>query len=268
MRPSLAALTAAAVAATVAVRAGTARADDGPPASRWVGAPVLPDGRGEVTVVHEFRLSSYFYLPSEVGDAWATGVDVAYAVTPRLTLGLGHSARERGTLDRGGGWCHDGARQRCAGAYAGALASARWLARRGEHGTFTALARAGVIGLEPVQPVVRLGAAVRTSRDRWWLVAEPEVQIALGHREAGNRDVLVAPVWIGFGRERAAAWVMTGARGQMVGLGEKLEIPFVLGGAARVRGVRVGVEAGWPKLLGPQNTFNVRHGAVWVGAGF
>ena len=125
-----------------------------------------------------------------------------------------------------------------------------------------------MIGLEPVQPVVRLGGSARAARGRWWLVAEPEVQVALGHREAGNRDVLVAPLWIGLGRRRAAAWLMTGARGQLVGLGEKLEIPFVLGGAVSARGVRVGVEAGWPKLAGPQNTFNVRHGAVWVAAAF
>jgi hypothetical protein len=243
--------------------ARAAHADD-----RWVGAPVLPAGRGEVVAVHEFRLSSYFYLPGEVGDAWATGVDLAFAVTPRLTLGLGHSARERGTLDRGGGWCHGGARQRCEGAYAGALLDARWRVARGRRVTWAALARAGVIGLEPVQPVVRLGGSARAVRGRWWLVAEPELQIALGHREAGNRDVLVAPVWIGVGRGRASAWMMTGARGQMVGLGEKVEIPVVLGGGVSVRGVRLAVEAGWPKLLGPQNTFNVRHGAVSLGVAF
>jgi len=243
--------------------AAIADADD-----RWVGAAVLPDGRGEVVVVHELRLSTYFYLPDELGHAWATGVDVAFAVTPRLTLGLGHSSRALGTLDHGGGWCHEGAQQRCDGAYAGALVDARWRAYAGGRVTIAALARAGVIGLDPVQPVVRLGGSARSARGRWWLVAEPEVQVALGHREAGNRDVLVAPVWIGFGRGRAAAWVMTGARGQMVGLGEKLEIPFVLGGAVSVRGVRLGVEAGWPKLLGPQNTFNVRHGALWIGAAF
>lgn len=243
--------------------AGAAHAGDG-----WVGAPVLPDGHGEVFVVHELRLSSYFYLPSEVGDAWATGVDVAYAVTPRLTLGLGHSARERGTLDHGGGWCHDGARQRCAAAYAGSLVDARWRAYRDRRVTIATLARVGLAGIEPVQPFVRLGGSARAARGRWWLVLEPEIQVALGHREAGNRDTLVAPLWIGFGRQRVAAWVMTGMRGQMVGLGEKFEIPFVLGGAVTMRGVRVGLEAGWPKLAGPQNTFNVRHGAVWLGGAF
>ncbi|HUQ02341.1 MAG TPA: hypothetical protein VM261_07580 [Kofleriaceae bacterium] len=243
--------------------AASARADDA-----WVGAPVLPDGRVAVTAVHEVLLSTYFYLPDEAGEAWATGVDVAYAVTPRLTLGLGHSARARGTLDHGGGWCHEGARQRCDGAYAGALVDARWRAYRGARWTVAALVRAGVIGLEPVQPVVRLGGSARTTRGPWWLVVEPEVQVALGHREAGNRDVLIVPVWAGVGRGRAAAWVMTGVRGQTVGLREKLEIPFVIGSAVALRGVRVGVEAGWPKLIGPQNTFNVRHGALFVAASF
>jgi hypothetical protein len=256
-------------ALTVCGVAARARAD-----ASWVGAPVLPDGRAEVAVVHEFRLSSYFYLPGEVGNAWSTGVDVAHAVSPRLTLGLAHSSRASGTLDHGGGWCH-GVAQRCAGAYAGALVDARWRAYRGRRVTLAGLARAGVIGLEPVQPVVRLGGSARAVRGRWWLVVEPEVQISLGHREAGNRDVLVAPVWLGVdaggrgrGCVRAAAWMLTGARGQLVGLGEKVEIPFVVGGAVSVRDWRLGVEAGWPKLAGPQNTFNVRHGAVWLGAAF
>jgi hypothetical protein len=268
VRPSSLLLLPLAVAAAVLARPmGVARADE-PPASRWVGAPVLPAGGFDVNAVHELRLTRFKHLPDEVGDAWADGLDLAVAVSPRLTLGLGHSARARGTLDHGGGWCHDGRGQVCDRAYAGALVDARWLARRGQRGSVTALVRAGVIGLGPVRPVVRLGLSGRRWRGRWWGALEPEFQIAFGHREAGNRDQLVAPLWIGFGRRRAAGWLMTGVRGELVGFGEKFEIPFLLGGGFTYGRVRVGAEAGMPQLAGPQNTGNVRHAAIWLGATF
>ncbi len=266
MRPSYLSLVAVTVAVVTApVR--DLRADE-PPASRWVGAPVLPVGRLDVNAVHELRLTRFKHLPDEFGDAWADGIDLAIAVSPRLTLGLGHSARARGTIDHGGGWCHDGRGQVCDRAYAGALLDARWLARRGERGSVTALARAGVIGLGPVRPAVRLGLSGRRWRGRWWGAVEPEFQIALGHREAGNRDQLVAPLWIGVGHRRAAAWIMTGVRGELVGFGEKYEIPLLLGGGLTVRQVRVGAEVGLPQLAGPQNTGNVRHAAIWLGVTF
>lgn len=250
--------------------AGTAHADL-PPASRWVGAAVWPAGDVHVSVVHELRLSRFRHLPDEVGDPWSDSIDVAVAIDPRLTLGLSHSARSRGTVDHGGGWCHDGPAQRCDAAYAGALVDARWRVtapKRGERGELVALARIGVGDLSPVRPVVRLGLSGRRARGRFWGVVEPEFQIALGHREAGNRDQLIAPIWIGVGRRRAAAWIMSGVRSEMVGFGEKYEIPFMLGGAVAFRSLRVGGEAGFPQLAGPQNTGNVRHAAVWVGATF
>ncbi len=259
---------AAAVVAAGAGGAAVARAEPAPPASRWVGAPRLPAGRGEALAVHELRLSTYFYLPGEVGDPWATGVDVAHGVDARLTIGLGHSSRGRGTVDHGGGWCHDGPGRRCSRAYAGALVDARLRVHDGERLVATALVRAGAIGLGPLRAVVRLGGSVRTARGRWWLVAEPEVQVALGRRAYGNRDTLIAPLWLGVGRRRAAAWLLTGARGQLVGFGEKVEIPVVLGAGVGLGRVRAGIEAGWPKLLGPQNTANVRQGTVWLGASF
>jgi hypothetical protein len=258
------------VALFVVALAGIARTAhaDLPPASRWVGAAVLPERRVDVAVVHEFRLSRFQYWPDEVGDPWADGVDVAVGVTPRLTLGLSHSARSRGTVDHGGGWCHESPKQWCDAAYAGALVDARWRVLGTERHQLGVLARAGVADFGPVRPVVRLGISERRVRGRVWGVVEPEFQIAFGNREDGNRDQLVLPVWIGVGRRRAAAWVMAGVRGELVGFGEKYELPLMLGGAVTYRSVRIGGEAGFPQLAGPQNTANVRHGAVWIGATF
>ncbi len=246
-----------------------ARADTPPPpAARWIGAARQPAGRVDLAVVHELRLTRFRHLPDELGDAWATGLDIAYGVNERLTVGVGHSARARGTVDHGGGWCHDGRGQRCDRAYAGALVDARWLARAGRRGELATLAGAGVIALGPARPVVRLGLSGRSARGRWWAAFEPVVQVAFGNRAHGNRDQLVAPAWIGVGRRRAAAWIMTGVRGELVGWREKYEIPLVLGGGLTLGRVRAGAEAGLPQLAGPQNTGNVRHAAIWLGGAF
>jgi hypothetical protein len=248
---------------TLVAPAERARADT-PPASRWVGAAVVPERRVDVAVVHELRLSRFRYWPDEIGIAWADGVDVAVGVSPRLTLGLSHSARARGTVDHGGGWCHELRGHPCDAAYAGALVDARWLVSANRRRQLAALARAGVMGLAPARPVVRLGVSSRHGRGPLWGVVEPEVQIALGNRAYGSRDQLVAPLWLGVGRRRAAAWVMSGVRGELVGFREKLEIPFMLGAGVTYGRARIGVEAGWPQLAGPQNTGNIRHAALWI----
>ncbi len=250
------------VASATLARAG---APAGAPGG-WVGARVLPTGQVEVAVVHELLLTTYRINPDELGDPWATGVDLAIAARPGLTLGLSHSARAQGTVDRGGGWCHDDRSHRCSRAYAGGLLDARWRLRDTEGLAVAALGRLGAIGLGPMRPVVRLGLSARAGRGRWWAVVEPEVQVSLGHRELGSRDTLIAPVWLGVGQRRAAAWLQTGLRGQLVGFGEKLEIPLVLGAAVQVSRLRAGVEVGWPKLAGPVNTGNVRHAALWLAA--
>jgi hypothetical protein len=41
-------------------------------------------------------------------------------------------------------------------------------------------------------------------------------------------------------------------------------VPLVLGGGVALGRARAGIEAGFPRLLGPQNTGNVRHGALWL----
>lgn len=251
-------------ALAIVALAGPARADDS-----LVGAPVLPDGTRRVSAVHELRLTTFRILPDEVGAAWATSLDAAVAVSPRLTLGLSHSSRALGTVDRGGGWCHEGGTHRCAAAYAGGFVDARWLARTRAAYTLAALARAGLAGTGPIRPAVRLGVALRARRtptSRLWLVAEPEIQVALGNRAAGNRDTLIAPLFLGadLARRRLSLYLATGLRGQTVGFGDKWEVPFVLGTAITAGRARAGLEAGFPRILGPQNTGNVRHGAIWI----
>ncbi len=248
--------------------ASRAHAPDAPVAAH-VGAPVLSDGAGRVSIVHELRLTTFRILPDELGAAWATSIDAAVAVSPRLTLGVSHSARSLGTIDRGGGWCHEGGTHRCPAAYAGGFLDARWLARTRPTYTLAALARAGLAGTGPIRSAVRLGLSLRARRapgSRLWLVAESELQVALGNRAAGNRDTLIAPLWLGadLAKRRLSLCLATGLRGQTVGFGDKWEVPFVLGAAVALGRAHAGLEAGFPRILGPQNTGNVRHAVAWI----
>jgi hypothetical protein len=270
--------------AIVALAASAAHADGFgyDPRLRWyapigehVGARVRNDATAGIAVVHELRLSTFRILPDELGAAWATSVDGSLPMTTRLTVGISHSARALGTVDRGGGWCHEGGTHRCSAAYAGGFLDARWLARADRDLALAVLARAGLAGTAPLRPAVRLGVSVRVRRtptSRLWLVAEPEIQVALGNRADGNRDTLIAPLWLGadLGEHRAAVYLGTGLRGQTVGFGDKWEVPMMLGATFALRPhdvhpiVNLGLEAGFPRLLGPQNTGNVRHAAVWI----
>ncbi|HVV83159.1 MAG TPA: hypothetical protein VHE35_08765, partial [Kofleriaceae bacterium] len=99
---------------------------------------------------------------------------------------------------------------------------------------------------------------------RFWAVAQPELAMSLGGRAQGNRDTVEAPVWLGLDAGAAAVWLRTGLRGDLAGLGEKLEIPIAAGVAVARGHWRAGVDAGWPQLLGPQNSFKQRQAAIWL----
>lgn len=247
------------VVAVVAALTAVAAADPG--ARAKVGAAPVASGHAWVSATAELSLST-----RAVGAPWSLALDGAVGLGPRLTIGLSQSAAALGTVDRSGGLCLDSAAHTCPQRWRGALVDVRWRLRDGAW-TAAALARLGVAGVTPVLPLVRLGARVGGGRGRWWTVAQPEVAVSLGHRELGNRSTLEVPVWLGVDLGPAGLWLRTGARGELAGLGDKLEIPIGLGVAVARGRWRAGVDAGWPQLLGPQNSFKQRLAGVWLAWG-
>jgi hypothetical protein len=234
---------------------GDARADS--PLPR-IGAAPVASGHGWLAVTYEVSLST-----RAVGAPWALALDGALAVHPRLTVGLSQSAAALGTVDRTGGLCLDSVTRTCPRRWRGALLDVRWRLRDGDR-ALTALARLGVSGLGPARPLVRLGARAAARHGRWWVVGQPELAISLGQQAAGNRSSFEAPVWLGRDLGLAGLWLRTGVRGELAGFGEKFEIPIGLGVAWSRGRLRAGLDAGWPQLLGPQNAFKQRQGAVWI----
>ena len=238
--------------------AGAGPAAGEPPTADRLGAAPLRAGEGWVGLTYELSLSTRL-----AGEPWALGLDGALALGPRLTVGVSQSAAALGTVDRGGGWCLDSGAHACPQRYRGGLVDLRWRVIDGD-ASLTALARAGVAGLAPVLPLARLGLRGQARRGRWWGVAQGELAMSLGRRALGNRDTLEAPVWLGLDAGPVSAWLRTGVRGELAGLGDKLEVPVGLGVMVARGHLRAGVDAGWPQLLGPQNSFKQRQAALWL----
>ena len=105
---------------------------------------------------------------------------------------------------------------------------------------------------------------MRGARGRAWWAAQPEVAVGLANRGNGNRDALIVPVWLGLTTGPVDAWVETGLRGAIDGFTEVVEIRLGLGVGYRWRAFAGGVTAGFPQLLGPQNSGNIRTGTLWL----
>ena len=246
---------ATALAVLVVTIAGDAAAS---PGRDRVGAAPLAAGEAWVAVTYELSLSTRVE-----GAPWAVALDAAVALGPRLTVGLSQSAAALGTIDRSGGLCLDSAAHACPRSYRGGLVDVRWRLRDGRW-AIAALARLGVAGLSPVLPLARLGLRGAGHRGRWWVVATPELAMSLGGRALGNRDTLEAPLWLGVDAGPASVWLRTGVRGELAGLDEKYEIAIGAGLALARGRWRAGLDAGFPQLLGPQNSFKQRQAAIWL----
>ncbi len=228
------------------------------PGSTRIGAAPLAAGQGWLAATYELSLSTRV-----TGAPWGLALDGAIALSPRLTLGLDHSAAALGTVDRSGGLCLASAAHTCPDRYRGGLLDVRL--RLGEgRATVTALARLGLVGLGPLRPRARLGLRVARDRGRWWAVVQPELAMSLGHRELGNRDTLEAPVWLGLDAGPVSAWLRTGVRGDLALFGEKWEVAVGAGLAVARGRWRAGLDLGWPQLLGPQNSFKQRQAGLWL----
>lgn len=243
--------------ALLALVAPQAAADAGPARDRLGGAP-LAAGEGYVTASYELSLSTRV-----VGAPWGLALDGAVALTPRLTLAVSQSAAALGTIDRSGGLCLVSGAHACPRRWRGGTVDVRWRVHDGRL-AIAALARLGLAGVDPARPLARLGLRGAAHDGRWWLVASPELTMSLGQRALGNRDTLEAPLWLGVDAGPISGWLRTGARGDLAGFGDKLEVAIAAGIAIGHGRWRAGVDAGWPQLLGPQNSFKQRQAALWL----
>lgn len=188
--------------------------------------------------------------------------DLWVGVTERLTVGLIHSSRSVDRIAAGASFCVRELAGRCEHVYRGGGVDVRWAWRP----QIAWRARLLLRDVDPAKPAVAVGALVRTTRGRWSITTDPYLRVGLGNREAGNRDALVVPVWLGvrLGGSVELA-VHTGIDGDLAVWRDGWHIPLGLGvEVTPSRAIAFGIEAGFTSLLGPQNTGDQRSVTVFA----
>lgn len=216
-------------------------------------------GRGEV----------YARLVTEVGLAprkqarpLSFAPDVWLGLTDALTLGVIHSATSVDRIDSASSFCVRELAPHCTRPYRGSGIDLRlrWTAHVAWH------VRALLRDIDPVKPAVTVGARLRWTRGRFVIESDPYLRVGLGHREAGNRDTLVVPIWLGrrLG-DRAELAIHTGIDGDLAVWRDGWHIPVgVRFEVTPARAIAFGIEGGFTSLLGPQNTANQRAVAIYA----
>jgi hypothetical protein len=226
----------------------------------WPASLVLPRRalRVDATVEINLRTREAFEPVSLAPDAW-------WGATDRLTVGVVTSSRALSRVEPGDGLCLRSEEHGCDRLYDNLALDGLWSLREGP---LAVAARTRLVArsfADPFKPSVRPGVLARWRRGAFAIEADPHLQIGLANRDQGNRDQLSLPLWFRFQLGcRAAGYVHTGARGELIGFDEKLDVPFALGAAVRAGPIDVGVEAGFAALLGPQNQLAERMAYVFA----
>lgn len=191
--------------------------------------------------------------------------DLHCGVLPRLVAGVTHSARSLSLLDSGGGLCLRGRETGCPHRYDAVAVDALTPLTDGD-AAVAARARLVASSFSPLKPSLRVGALIRLRRGRAALVLDPHLVVGLAHRDRGNRDQLNVPLR---GQlqvtTRVAATLLTGVRGELATFGDAFAVPIGAGVEVSPRPAwDIGLEVGFPRLLGPLNTFRYRHLAFYV----
>lgn len=188
--------------------------------------------------------------------------DVWFGVTDALTVGVIHSATSVDRIDAGSSFCVRELSTRCSGLYRGSGVDLRmkWTPHVAWH------VRAVLRDVDPVKPAVTAGALLRWTRGTFIVETDPYIRVGLAKRDAGNRDALVVPVWLGrrLG-DRASFAVHTGIDGDLAVWRDGWHVPLGLRfEVTPARAIAFGVEGGFTSLLGPQNTADQRAIAVYA----
>ncbi|CAN5920803.1 hypothetical protein BH11MYX3_BH11MYX3_40740 [soil metagenome] len=177
--------------------------------------------------------------------------DLWIGVTDRVTVGLIHSSQSVDRIESGATFCVRELASRCERAYHGSGLDLRYAWTPGVALRTRLLLR----DVDPMKPAVAVGALVRGTRGRFSLPADPYLRIGLANRDTGNRDTLVVPVWLGAQLGSVVVAVHTGIDGDLAVWRDGWHIPVaVVVEVAPARAITLGVEAGYPSLLGPQNS--------------
>jgi hypothetical protein len=185
-------------------------------------------------------------------DAWL-------GVTPRLTIGVIHSSASVDEIGARASLCLHGDDLSCDHAYRGSGLDVRWSLREGPL-SIAPRARLIVRDVDPWKPAVTLGALARWTAGRAAIASDPYLRLGLANQDLGNRAALFVPIWLAV--QPASGWMIalhTGWDSELATFRDGWHVPVALEGTARVTDrLDVGLAAGFPHLLGPQNNAKAR----------
>jgi hypothetical protein len=176
--------------------------------------------------------------------------DVYVGATDRLTVGLIHSDQSVDRIEAGASFCVRELARSCDRAYHGSGLDVRWA------WTDAVVPRVRLLlrDVDPMKPAVTAGALLRWRRARFTVTADPYLRVGLANRAAGNRDALVLPIWLGVRVGAVDLALHTGIGGDLAVWRDGWHVPIALvAETAPARAIVLGIEAGFPTALGPQN---------------
>jgi len=189
--------------------------------------------------------------------------DVWLGVTERLTLGLVHSNASIDQVDDRASLCLRGDALTCDHVYRGSGVDALWRWRDGELAV-APRARLLLRDTAPWKPAATLGALVRWTRGRAAITSDPYLRIGFAHQDLGNRSAVFVPLRLAV--QPATGWLLavhTGWDTELATWRDGWHVPVALELVARASPhLDVGIAAGFPQLLGPQNNVKERAMAV------
>jgi hypothetical protein len=194
--------------------------------------------------------------------------DLVVGVSARLALAVHHSRMFDGRLGAGNGICVVGARETlgsapadCGSGYTGAGVSLL----AGLTSAVTARAGLSSVDIDPMKLALTTGVIVRVGGQRSWFVAAPAVAIGLSNRDAGNRDRILAPIYVGANLWRGELHARSGFEATLETAAETFTVPLGAGGSVAIRhDVRMGAEVTLDRALGMLNAMSWRSGSVYV----
>jgi hypothetical protein len=213
----------------------------------------------EVRLTAEINVQARF-----VGRPLSLSPDAWWGISPRWTIGVIHSSASVDQINAGATFCvRQSDISTCDRTYRGTGLDVRYSAFAG---TLALAPRLRVLfrNTDPIKPATTLGALVRWTRGRFAITSDPYLQLPLANRREGNRAQLFVPIW--FAVQPAWGWriaLHTGWDSVLATWRDGWHVPVALELAARVTSqLDVGLAAGFPHLLGPQN--NVKERAMLV----
>ncbi|HEY0189632.1 MAG TPA: hypothetical protein VGC42_00825 [Kofleriaceae bacterium] len=216
----------------------------------------------------DWRLRGTLELGLDTGMAarpFSIAPDAWYGVAPRLTVGIVHSNAAVGLIDAGGSACFRGPSGTCAHVYRGSGLDALWSWLAGDL-AIASRVRLLLRDIDPVKPAVTLGGLVRWTRGDLAITGDPYLRLGLAHQGDGNRAAVVVPLWLAWQPvERWRVALHTGWDTELATWRDGWHVPFGLDLDHQLGPeLDVGLEAGFPHLLGPQNNIKLRSASIYV----